>query len=858
MTTLESIRKRKALLGKSKEEYDAFREKWENVYYELGKKLQPDANGFDDYGYWRLIEAVGHKNPKEFIKKQYNIELSEEDMAKFDEMVNAIRTEYPARYFETKFERPLQLSDFTAAVVPNDIPLDVESRLKDAGVEVIEYEKGDNASRAEAMQKASAMEGVRFSLKTINELNDALTEYNTTSDIKSFVDAVRVANDKFGKHPYLTNLILDYEEDGDADAFAEKVKGVIGEANEDYAPYTAGGVRYSIVTDQIENLFNEAVAGNLTGKSIAIGELTKEGKDYLEKLSGLKFKDKVSFTLNPSDLVHIHNDHFGGNEKDKGNNIPLTTLDIKRIVDVISFPTAIMYGKEKNSGRNLFYFLMDTGAGTYNLLEVYSDRKGNLSTKTYYKTKKDAAQRVMELKSSLLPTSETYSGAILSDTKIPQIFELPKVSAQFSLITPEMDADAMHESVMQGQPRSSLQSVEVQRFNRKVDFVKGIVRGYNIPNPVFIAETKEEFVQMVKVYDGEVDENTSEAYGYYCPDDDIILLNGGMLITSRDARSSTMHEYAHSITKKHLWDMLKDVTASLPVSDIIKARKELLDDKYKNETPQGLINEFVSYLVESLSTAETNAIFGGELSVDEYIETLREEINRKDIDSKDVLYAVLPLVRENLAIQIKQYGAEKENTIVLPRYQHSGLSTNAQETGRILWGVETQKQRPSEAESRVYEAGRGGEGSQKEVDARYSVRDLEAEEAYKATLLEEAMRMEREATSRGVGLAQEIADTTGWVHLADGVIVFDGLCNKMKLSNKATLLLCLLPKCLFTLSKLRYFKLRRPKISSCYKLLKEKEGANKFVDTLLYLLEVVVYTTKHQDWIFMYSLRKTL
>ena len=164
MTTLESIRKRKALLGKSKEEYDAFREKWENVYYELGTKLQPDAKSFDDYGYWRLIEAVGHDNPKEFIKKEYGIELSEEDMAKLDEMLNAIRTEYPARYFETKFERPLQLSDFTAAVVPNDIPLDVESRLKDAGVEVIEYEKGDNASRAEAMQKASAKDNVRFSL----------------------------------------------------------------------------------------------------------------------------------------------------------------------------------------------------------------------------------------------------------------------------------------------------------------------------------------------------------------------------------------------------------------------------------------------------------------------------------------------------------------------------------------------------------------------------------------------------------------------------------------------------------------------------------------------------------------------
>ena len=280
----------------------------------------------------------------------------------------------------------------------------------------------------------------RYSLIVVNGLKNALKEFDANGDIVVFAEAVSKVNKEYGYHNYLTNVVMDYEEDGDADWFVSRIRNVVGEANEDYAPYTAGGVRYSIVTDQIEHLFNEAVAGNLTGKPIAIGVLTQEGKDYLEKLSGLKFKDKVSFTLNPSDLVHIHNDHFGGNEKDKGNNIPLTTLDIKRIVDVISFPTAIMYGKERNSGRNLFYFLMDTGAGTYNLLEVYSDRKGNLSTKTYYKTKKDAAQRVMELKSSLLPTSETYSGAILSDTKIPQIFELPKGSAKFSLISPEMDA----------------------------------------------------------------------------------------------------------------------------------------------------------------------------------------------------------------------------------------------------------------------------------------------------------------------------------------------------------------------------------------------------------------------------------
>ena len=205
MTTLDSIRKRKELLGKSKEEYDAFREKWEDVYYELGKKLQPDAKSFDDYGYWRLIEAVEHKNPKEFVKKEYNIELSEEDMAKLNEMLNAIRTEYPARYFETKFERPLQLNEFVAAVVPNDIPLDVEARLRDAGVEVIEYEKGDNASRAEAMQKASAMESVRFSLR--DDLVDILSTNSSAQDIAIAVE------DLINKYPasgMIENILNEY------------------------------------------------------------------------------------------------------------------------------------------------------------------------------------------------------------------------------------------------------------------------------------------------------------------------------------------------------------------------------------------------------------------------------------------------------------------------------------------------------------------------------------------------------------------------------------------------------------------------------------------------------------------------
>ena len=284
MTTLESIRKRKALLGKSKEEYDAFREKWENVYFELGKKLQPDAKGFDDYGYWRLIEAVGKSNPKEFIKKEYGIEMSEEDMTMFNDMVNAIRTEYPARYFETKFERPLQLSDFAAAVVPNDIPSDVESRLKDAGVEVIEYEKDNNASRAEAMQKASDMENVRFSLPVIQGLSDALKEYKVDGDIATFVEKVREVNDKVDLgHPMITSKLDAYDDDGDAEWFAEKIEELVGDYDDGYAPYTAGGVRYSISAPTFYSNAEFAVRGIKQEKATP-----EQWLKMIEKNGGLK------------------------------------------------------------------------------------------------------------------------------------------------------------------------------------------------------------------------------------------------------------------------------------------------------------------------------------------------------------------------------------------------------------------------------------------------------------------------------------------------------------------------------------------------------------------------------------------
>lgn len=180
------------------------------------------------------------------------------------------------------------------------------------------------------------------------------------------------------------------------------------------------------IKQRVTELFEKAKTGEFVGKPASIGRLSVDGKAYLEKLSGLKFKEFVDFVLNPSDLNHIRSDHYGENEKDKGNNVPLTDEDIQNMVDVLNQPDGILYGVDKKDGRKLFFFLKDAGNGLYNLTEVCSTKKGNLNAKSFFKSKKKGiSQRVMEIKDSLLPTSVTYSGEFLSsDAKIPTLFEI--------------------------------------------------------------------------------------------------------------------------------------------------------------------------------------------------------------------------------------------------------------------------------------------------------------------------------------------------------------------------------------------------------------------------------------------------
>ena len=179
--TLKDIRSKKGLLTSDREKFDKFREKWSNVFFELGMKCQPDATGtFDDYGLARLSEAAMTRDPQAYLKKEYNVDFSDEDTKRLKKMVKAIKEEHPAMYFETKFERPVGFDEFSAAVVPTTTKKEVKEALKNAGVSIFEYDEKSDADRKRAFNEAiNSNHEIRFHRVTEPEELERLNKEKT-------------------------------------------------------------------------------------------------------------------------------------------------------------------------------------------------------------------------------------------------------------------------------------------------------------------------------------------------------------------------------------------------------------------------------------------------------------------------------------------------------------------------------------------------------------------------------------------------------------------------------------------------------------------------------------------------------
>lgn len=179
MGTLDQIRKKKGNLTGNYEDVEKFQEKWQPVYDELADNMQPDAEPFESYGMDRLEEVATQKNPKKYAKEEYGVDLTDEDINKLNELIEAVKNDKPSIYFETKFMRPYGLDEFEKAIVPNDTPSDVVDALKMAGIDVSSYERGNAEDRQKVtMDAINSSDNIRFSLKSMMEKPEGWKQAN--------------------------------------------------------------------------------------------------------------------------------------------------------------------------------------------------------------------------------------------------------------------------------------------------------------------------------------------------------------------------------------------------------------------------------------------------------------------------------------------------------------------------------------------------------------------------------------------------------------------------------------------------------------------------------------------------------
>ena len=156
----DEMRANKDKLSSNKDK-EEFYEKWSDVYYDLAKFLYNDVF----YGEQRLHDIVLQSDPKKYAKKEYGITLTPTFMKKLDALKNAVQTELKSAYFETKYNRPLRLNEFAAAVVPDNLGKDVRKGIENAGLPMYDYDPNEEGDRSRAFNEAiNSSDNIRFSL----------------------------------------------------------------------------------------------------------------------------------------------------------------------------------------------------------------------------------------------------------------------------------------------------------------------------------------------------------------------------------------------------------------------------------------------------------------------------------------------------------------------------------------------------------------------------------------------------------------------------------------------------------------------------------------------------------------------
>lgn len=299
--------------------------------------------------------------------------------------------EMPTDFFEAKPERVVEFAEVAAAVVPDDLEVDLRKAVENKIPQVLEYEAGSKESRVRQLNR---VEGVRFSIReeeyedlvekneALQEANEALKEANEAlrRQLEITKDAVHdPVSAKKAVRKWLKSINSTY----DVDIFTEKFLALA-----DYVANAGDQVDMQMVMGALQKLAYDA----LSESKVLNTDLSDAYKDFKEDVRKTKIKvtedmaeefdyyggyntvRKENFgKINLSRQGGIYADVFYQEMAEKYPEL----LDVERVstqvdavMDILEVVESLQPIYENPYGMNLDEYAMDAA---YDLWEMYFD-----------------------------------------------------------------------------------------------------------------------------------------------------------------------------------------------------------------------------------------------------------------------------------------------------------------------------------------------------------------------------------------------------------------------------------------------------------------------------------------------------
>lgn len=154
--SIKAIQDNKDLLL-SKEDFEPIKEEMNEEFSALSDLFRPYSPMRNEFGFMDAfsehMKEIADGRSIRYVMGEYYNDVPESMHAKLGDFLDKLKT-MPTEYFEAKLQRVVGLDEFSGALVPRGKEFDTAAGiLKDSGVKVTRFKKGDAEAKQEALEK---------------------------------------------------------------------------------------------------------------------------------------------------------------------------------------------------------------------------------------------------------------------------------------------------------------------------------------------------------------------------------------------------------------------------------------------------------------------------------------------------------------------------------------------------------------------------------------------------------------------------------------------------------------------------------------------------------------------------------